>query len=422
MAYFVLADCNNFFASCECLFNPKLIGKPVIVLSNNDGCVVARSQEAKLLGIKMGEPYFKIKEQCRCMGVRVFSSNFELYNNLSQRIMNILSEMCPEIEIYSIDEAFLKFPADLTSSELYLKCLEFKKKIKKWVGISVSFGISTTKTLAKVANDLAKKNRDLGVCDLSSPKQQKQTLENYPLNEIWGIGRALTKRFNTIGIFTAEDFCKMDPQYIRKKFGIVSERMLWELRGFSCLELMEVQPKQSITCSRSFGTIITEEADLAEALATFVHNACIKLRRQRSSAQALCIFLEAQIEPGKLQRHQYSTTVAFSEPTQDTPHMISAAKQALKKIFVSDKRYKKCGIVLLDLIPEAHIVPDFFSNPVNPKRKLLMHTMDFINDQYGKNTLIFGAMGVQPKWRMRKDHYSHSCITDWNVLPIANAR
>lgn len=421
MAY-VLADCNNFFVSCERLFDPKLEGRPVIVLSNNDGCVVARSQEAKLLGIKMGDPYFKIKNFCLCMGIHVYSSNYKLYGDISRRIMDLLAQKAPDIEIYSIDEAFLKYPDWIPASELFTTCLELRKIIKKWVGIPISIGIAPTKTLAKVANNLAKKNRDTAVFDLSSPEVQKRVLQKYPIEDIWGIGRRLKEKLNKTGIYTAEDFCNRDPHWARKKMGVVGERMLWELRGVSCLELEDPVPKKSITCSRSFGRIVTEEIELAEALSTFVNTACIKLRAQRSCAKAMTIYLEAQVEPGQPTRYCFSTTVPFLQATSDTPQMITAAKECLKKIYQENERYKKCGIILLDLVPEESIMPDFFSEPVNPKRRILMRTMDALNAHYGKNTVLFGAMGLNPQWKAQSDHGSNFNLESWEHLPVAKAK
>ena len=420
MTHFILADCNNFYVSCERLFNPKLEGVPVIVLSNNDGCVVARSQEAKAVGIKMGVPYFQIKELCRTNKVEVLSSNYQLYGNLSDRVMNILSQNAPEIEIYSIDEAFLKYPASF-SNILFSEGINLKKKIRKWLGLPVSFGIAPTKTLAKVANSLAKKNQE-GVFSLSLPKVQKKILQNYPINDVWGIGFRLAVQLKQMGIFTAWDFAAMDPPIIRKKLGVVGERMLWELRGISCLKLEEPKPKKSITSSRSFGRVITEEKDLAEALATFISSACVKLRSQASCTSAICVFLEA-ISDAKLgTRKQYSRVKPFVFPTNDTPQIISAAKSILSQLFIPNERYKKCGIILLDLTSESLLTPDLFLKSFDLKRMSLMKTVDTLNARFGRNTIFFGAMGSKnPSWKSRSDKCSKFNTSEWEALPTVKA-
>lgn len=421
MSYYVLADCNNFYASCERLFNPKLEKMPVIVLSNNDGCVVARSQEAKDLGIKMGEPYFTIKELCQAMKVVVFSSNYRLYGDISARVMNILSQEAPEIEIYSIDEAFLKYPAATSSDFLFSECLRLKKKVRQWTGIPISLGMAPTKTLAKVANDLAKKNREVGVFDLTCPIKQKEVLQDYPVGEIWGIGKKLSERLKGMSVYTAWDFREMDPYKIRKKMGVVGERMLWELRGTSCLPLCEAQPKKSIACSRSFGKIVTRQEELAEALATYVSKACAKLRAQNSCATAICVYLESMMDSNSHLRRQYSHVKSFPLATNDTPQIISMAKLILSKLYISSEKYKKCGIILLDLIDEKNVIPDLFLGGINPKRKALMNTVDFINASFGKDKIFFGAMGVDPAWKMRSDRCSAYNTTSWDDLPLVKA-
>jgi DNA polymerase V len=420
MSHFVLADCNNFYASCERLFNPKLEGKPVIVLSNNDGCVVARSQEAKKIGIKMGQPYFQIKDLCMMQRVAVFSSNYRLYGDLSERVMNVLSQATPEIEIYSIDEAFLQYPNSLPSELLLSECMDLRKKIKKWIGLPISLGIAPTKTLAKVANGIAKKKPE-GVFNLSAPDVQKMILQNYPIGDVWGIGSRLSERLRGAGIFTAWDFKEMDPLIIRKKMGVVGERMLWELRGVSCLQIEEPKRKQSITSSRSFGKVVSEKEEIAEALAAFVSTACVKLRSQGSSATAIFVFLEAILD-GKLgTRRQYGMTQSFAFPTSDTPQMISAAKAILSKIFVPKERYKKCGVILLDLIANEHVIPDLFLGDFNPKRRALMDAVDALNAHFGKNTVFFGATGTNPQWKMRSDKRSKFNTSEWQALPIVKA-
>lgn len=423
---FILADCNNFYVSCERLFNPKLERCPVIVLSNNDGCVVARSQEAKKLGIKMGEPYFKIREFCNQMQVVVCSSNYALYGDISDRVMNILSEKSPDIEIYSIDEAFLKYPQSTDPNLLFSDCLALRKQIKKWVGIPISIGIAPTKTLAKIAADHAKKSIK-GVYSLHDSSHRKEIFLDYLVGDIWGVGRGLKERLHRIGIHTAWEFQEADPTFIRSKLGVVGERMLWELRGLSCLPLQEPSAKKSITCSRSFGRAITEESELAEALSTFASRASVKLRRQNSCAQGLSIFLEAAIQSdiaksGRLGfRRYYGTTISLELPTSDTSLIITKAKECLTRIFQKNERYKKCGIILLDLIPESEVIPDLFMPLENPKKKILMQTMDSLNAQLGKEALFLGAQGISQSWKAESNRRSCPYTTQWQSLPIARA-
>lgn len=419
MNYFVLIDCNNFYVSCERLFNPRLEGRPVIVLSNNDGCVVARSQEAKRLDIKMGEPFFKIKDFCKYRGVTVYSSNYQLYGDLSQRVMQILSDIAPEIQVYSIDEAFLAFPEEMKPADLYKLCIEIKKQIRKWVGIPVSLGIAKSKTLAKIANALAKKNPQ-GVFDLSSAAIQMDVLQKFPVGDVWGIGNSSKVKLNALSVYSALELREMSPAFIRQKMGVVGERMVWELRGISCLPLEEAEPKKSISCSRSFGKIVTEASELTEALSTYVNTACLKMRQQHCCAKAMCVYLESLLDFQTGHRTHHSTVVSFPLPTNDTPHLITAAKQCLTRLFYKGLRYKKCGIVLLDLIPEDNIVPDLFLRQ-NPKRQQLMQTVDDLNARFGKNTLFYGAMGTNPQWKMRCDRRSRHYTTSWEDLAIAKA-
>lgn len=419
MSYFVLVDCNNFYVSCERLFNPWLEGRPVIVLSNNDGCVVARSQEAKRLGFKMGDPFFKIKDFCRHRNVIVYSSNYQLYGDLSQRVMHILTEIAPDIQIYSIDEAFMTFPADTNPQDLIAQCAEIRRIIKKWVGIPTSIGIAKTKTLAKVANDLAKKDPH-GIFDLSSPGIHQEILQKTPVGDVWGIGSSTKAKLNAIGIHTAWEFREMDPPFVRHKLGVVGERMMWELRGISCLPLEEASAKKSISCSRSFGKTVTEVSDLAEALSTYINTACIEMREQNSCVKAMCVYLEAVLDAQAGTRRHFSTVISFPLATNDTPQLITAGKRCLFHLFCEGQRYKKCGIILLDLIPECQVIPDLFIDGQNPKRQHLMKTVDVLNSRFGKNTLFYAAMGTNPQWKMRSDKCSRHFTTSWEDL--ANVR
>jgi DNA polymerase V len=421
MGHFGILDCNNFYASCERLFNPSLEGKAVVVLSNNDGCVIARSQEAKQLKIQMGDPYFKIKDFCTYHKVQVFSSNYRLYGDLSRRVMDILVDTGLDVEVYSIDEAFFQFPVAMLPEAVEELCIEVRKKIRKWVGLPSAVGIAPTKTLAKMANDKAKKSPQ-GVFSLCDPVLRKTVFETFPVQDIWGIGRNSTIKLNRKGIYTAKDFCDQDPLLIRRLMGVVGERMLWELRGLSCLAIEnEPAPKQSITCSRSFGKKIVDLEELAEALSTFAAMACIKLRQQGSFAQGLCIFLESVVDPQVGRGRYYSQGGKLPQATQDTSVVIGQAKSYLRQIFQKKEIYRKCGIILLDLIQAEEIVPDLFQEKLNPKRSELMDTLDAINAQFGKDTVFFAAMGTKREWKMRSDKSSKLDTTSWSGLPIVVA-
>jgi DNA polymerase V len=332
--------------------------------------------------------------------------------------MNIYAEEAAEIEVYSIDEAFLKYPSSLTSEEVSSIATALRKKVKRWVGIPISLGIGPTKTLSKVANYLAKKNKTF-VFDLSAQDVRDEIFRSFPVGEVWGIGSGFREKLNKMGIYTAADFLRSDPAMIRKKMGVVGERMLWELRGVCCLDLEEVSSKKSITCSRSFGQALTEEAQIAEALAAFAAKGCVKLRKQKSCAKALYIFLETtQTNSQGFQRLQFNEQITFSTPTNDTSEIIAAAKKGLKRIYQSHIRYKKCGITFVDLFPEGNVVPDFFLKPKNPKRKVLMQTMDELNRLLGKDTLFFGSLGINPQWKARREHLSFYNTTSWEHLPL----
>lgn len=420
MGHFAILDCNNFYASCERVFNPSLEGKAVIVLSNNDGCVIARSQEAKQLNIQMGMPYFKIKDFCKYHKIQVFSSNYRLYGDLSRRVMDILMDMGLDVEVYSIDEAFLQFPESMPSDTIEGICMETRKKIKKWVGIPTAVGIAPTKTLAKLANDKAKKSPQ-GVFSLCDPAIRQKTLETSPVEDVWGIGKNSQIKLNRKGIYTAKEFSDQDPFFIRHLMGVVGERMLWELRGLSCLPLNnQPAPRQSITYSRAFGKKITDFEELCQALSTYVSSACIKLRQQGSFAQGLCIFVEPVLDPQAGRWNYVSHGGKLPYATQDSGFLIGQAKHYLKQIYQKTAIYRKCGVILLDLIPEEQIAPDLFQENAS-KRTQLMNVIDEVNAHYGKDTVFFAAMGTKRDWKTRADKSSNHATTNWDLLPIVKA-
>lgn len=406
---FILADCNNFFVSCERLFNPKLEGRPVIVLSNNDGCVVARSQEAKQLGIAMCDPYFKIKELCERRGIVALSSNLALYQDLSRRVMEVLSGEAEEIEVYSVDEAFLFFSDPKNDLEAF--CVAMREKVKRWTGIPISLGIAPTKTLAKVAGDRAKKERT-GVFDLSARERQQAVLQQTPVSDVWGIGSRTAEKLHALQIWTAWQLQEMEIAHMRRQFGVVGERMLLELKGVSCFHLDRPSPKKSITHSRSFGQAVTSFKELEETLAAFVSEACVKLRRQTSFASELTVFVESTVpqvlfeaaeeksswsyskEVKRGARSYGQRTATLERPTDDTSLFITAAKECLFALFVEGRRYKRCGVTLHKLTEASAIAPDLFLQGEPLKRRELMRALDTLNARFGEKALFFAAEGV----------------------------
>ncbi len=418
MGSFVLVDCNNFYVSCERLFAPQLEKRAVIVLSNNDGCVVARSQEAKEMGIAMGEPFFQIKDFCQDRFVSVFSSNYQLYGDISRRIMDLLAKEAECFQIYSIDEAFLYYPATVRSDEVLEHCKEMRRKIGKWIGIPVSCGIAPTKTLAKAANTCAKKDSSTGIFSLCSADVQEKVLEKFPIGDVWGIGSRWEEKLRAKNIHTAKEFREHDPYFMRQLMGVVGERILWELRGKSCLSLEEAGAKKSLTCSRSFGKVVTEKKDLSEALATHVASAAEKLRAQGCCAGALFVYLEFLTET--YNRQSVSKLLSFPIPTSDTSQMISLAKSCLNELYCKTKRYKKCGVILLDLALEKNRQTDLFLQ-MSAKRRIALQTMDALNAQMGKKRLFFAAEGVDPSWKMLSEKRSPRSTTSWEEIAIVRA-
>jgi DNA polymerase V len=412
---FALIDCNNFYASCERVFKPKWVGKPIVVLSNNDGCVIARSNEAKVLGIPMGAPFFQYKDLIRAHNVIVCSSNYTLYGDMSARVMRTLKEFSAKMQIYSIDEAFLL----LQENDL----LEYGKYIRstvlQWTGIPVSIGIAPTKTLAKIANRHAKKNFHTGgVYVLNNQQVTDHILDNLPVTEIWGIGRNLGLRLNRKGIITAKDFRDADDTLIKKSLSVVSLRTVMELRGISCLPLEELPPsKKTVTCSRAFGKPVDNLKELHEAIAFYASRAAEKIRGQDSLATMMTVFVE--LHPFNKDRPgNYHVRVSLPEPTDYTPHLIHYAKTAADALFQQGNRYRKAGIILDDLVPDHCYQRDLFA-PQHidyEKQKRIMKLVDHVNEHYGHNILHSAAEGVSKSWKMRQHLRSAKFTTDWDEL------
>ncbi len=415
MKVFALVDCNNFYASCERVFNPCLKNRPIVVLSNNDGCIVARSNEVKALNIPMGVPFFEQQALIKKHNVAVFSSNYQLYGDMSQRVMDSLRLFAPDMEVYSIDEAFLRLD-HLQPRDLSDYCKTIRARVMQWTGIPVSIGIGPTKVLAKVANGVAKKQTDEGVFDIRSRKTQGKILKTLEVKKIWGIARRWAERLNRMGIKTAAELRDASPPIIRKHLSVVGERLVRELRGHSCIDLEDIQPRKNIMSSKSFGNLLTRKEPMAEALANYAARACEKLRKQNSRAQAVYVFIQTS-EFAKIdKRYGNAFTCALTVPTSDTRLIIETAKFCLNRIYRPGYRYKKTGIMLLDLIPAALEQKHLFADSDPRTSDHLMDLVDRINRDHGPDTVFFGAQGVNREWKMRCGSRSPRYTTQWDEL------
>ena len=401
---YALVDCNNFFVSCERVFDSRLEGKPVIVLSNNDGCAISRSNEAKALGIAMAANYFEIETLIKRHNVQVLSTNFVLYADMSMRVKGLLSKFCPEIEDYSIDEVFLNF-SEYKKYNLKEYCTTIAQSIKQGTGIPVSIGVAPTKTLAKVANKYAKKYSGYkSVCVIDTEEKRINALQKFPIGDVWGIGRRHTKRLETLGVKTAFDFTQLPSAWVRKNMTVTGERTWRELLGEACIKMETVVPdKQSILVSRSFGKMITDYDIISDALSTYTCMAAAKIRRQKSAAKALMVFIDTN--PYREDLTQYSQHIIMNMPvaTASSPELIHYALKGLKAIFRQGYYYKKAGVMLMDICPEDAIQGNIFDTIDREKHKNLMTVLDRVNNLYGRNTLKFAVMGDGSKWKIKQE-------------------
>lgn len=422
---FALVDVNNFYVSCERVFQPKLEGLPMVVLSNNDGCAVARSAEVKALGIKTGTPWFQMEEIAKKHGIQAYSSNYTLYGDMSNRVVQVLRTFTPNLEVYSIDESFLRIetllksyssPSDLGQT--------IKEKIKVTTGLPVCVGMGESKTLAKLANYLAKKHSQFsGVCDISTmPKEELyQWMTETPVGEVWGIGRQIAKRLQVMKIQTVFDLLQASPQLMRQQFGVVIERLCYELRGVSCLQLEEVAPaKQQIVSSRSFGQLVTSLTALTESVATHTARGAEKLRGQHSVTGALTIFIQTNPFKQNEPQHHQSISVPLSDPTDNTLTLTTAAIAGLKQIYQSGFRYKKAGVIFSLLADKPTVQQSLFDDiEVKGKSAGLMKALDSINSRFGNAVIRSAATGTTQAWQMRSDKRSPNYTTRWDELPVA---
>jgi len=422
---FALVDVNNFYVSCERVFAPKLEGVPMVVLSNNDGCAVARSAEVKALGVKMATPWFQMKDLAKQHGIQAYSSNYTLYGDMSSRVVEVLRRFTPNLEVYSIDESFLQIEtvlkqyADPTSLGQIIK-----QDVKDTTGLPVCVGIGTSKTLAKLANHLAKKHPQFaGVCDISSmPKEALyQWMAETAVGEVWGIGGKTAKKLKELKINSVFDLVQISPQAMRQQFGVVVERICYELRGVSCLQLEEVAPaKQQIISSRSFGKPVTSMEELAESVATHAARGAEKLRSQKSVTGALTIFVQTNPHKPFEPQHHQSITVVLSDPSDNTLTLTSAALKGLKQIYKTGFKYKKAGVILNLLADKPTMQQSLFDDiEVKGKSAGLMKAMDSINSRFGNAAIKTAASGTKQDWQMRSGNRSPNYTTQWDELPVA---
>lgn len=419
-----LVDCNNFYVSCERVFQPKLEGKPVVVLSNNDGCVVSRSQEVRDLGIKMAVPWFQLKDIAKRHGIIACSSNYGLYADLSNRVMSLLSRLAPQQEVYSIDESFLELTGIRTPHAEYAQ--RIRAKIKQDVGIPVCIGIASSKTLAKLANHVAKKNaRCNGVCDFNAMTELNldTLLESIEVAEVWGVGRRSSARLQTMDIATVLDLKRCSPERIRDEFSVVLQRTIAELNGISCLDLDSVTPdKQQIICSRSFGSLVTHLPDLEQAVVAYATRATEKLRHQRSIAGGIQVYIRTNPHRERDSQYQQSILMPLDEPTDDTRLLCRAALHGLRQIYRNGYGYQKAGVMLVEIIPCASRPRSLFDDvEAIEKSHALMTTLDAINRRMGSGALKLLGEGTQKNWAMRRGNVSRRCTTEWAELLVVSA-
>lgn len=421
-----LVDVNAMYASCERVFRPDLERTPIVVLSNNDGCVVTRTSEVKALGIPMGIPWFKIEGFARTHGIVAFSSNYELYGDMSNRFVDVLSQLSPVIEQYSIDEAFLDLTGQPGRLDEYGHSI--RQRVRRRTGLPVCVGIGSTKTRAKLANHLAKhQNAWSGVCDLESldAATQHELMAAVDVSEVWGVGHRLAKRLRALGIDTVFDLRRADPLMIRKRFSVVLERTVRELGGVACLDLELVRsPKREIMSSRSFGKGITTEDELREAVSTYTNRAAAKLRKNGSIAQAVRVHI--MTNQFRLDQPQYgrSHTVTLDVPTDDTIRLTKAAAAALHRIYRPGFTYIKAGVLLSELVPAGHQDALLFvSDAERDRRSRLMHSLDAVNERWGKGALGVGVIGIKDgrAWTMKRANKSPCYTTRWDELRIVKA-
>ncbi|WP_372473797.1 Y-family DNA polymerase [Capnocytophaga sp. ARDL2] len=409
---FALIDCNNFYASCERVFRPELNGRPVVVLSNNDGCVIARSNEAKDLGILMGAPAFEYQKLFTQHSVEVFSANFALYGDMSNRVMSILSDYSPEMEIYSIDECFLKLKGFDQYFDLQKHGEDMRKKVQQWTGIPISVGIAPTKALSKLANRIAKKfpDRTGGVYIIDTEEKRIKALKWLKIEDVWGIGRKHSKRLKSIGVFTAFDFTQLSQAWVQKHMTIVGVRLQRDLQGKATLNLEQTQPKKDIAVTRSFEKNYTTFEELNERITTFANMCAERLRKQKSCCNTLMVFIHTNGIRKELPQYHRNIVIKLPFPTNSSIELAQFAKAALQRIFKEGYLYKKAGVIVQDFTPEEITQTNLFDSR-DPRHIAIMKTMDNINTKFGQQKIRLASQDLKKNWKMKQEKLSPNYTT-----------
>ncbi|ROR97956.1 DNA polymerase V [Sinobacterium caligoides] len=416
---FALVDCNNFYVACEQLFRPDLRHAPVLVLSNNDGCVVSRSKEAKALGIGMAVPVFQLREQIRRHRIVTFSSNYALYADLSARVMQTLEQLAPAVDVYSIDEAFVDLTGVAAVRALEDFGRELRQTVQRCIGLTVCVGIAPSKTLAKLANQAAKQYPATGgVVDLSDPRRRRRLLALMPVGEVWGVGRRLRERLLVEGIETALQLAEADVTDIRQRYSVQLARTVCELNGESCQPLEDLpSPRQQIICSRSFARKISTQAAMKTALCHYLARAAERLRGEALSAKMVTVFMRTSSFGGVGRGYANSASASLSVPSSDTRDLMALTVMLLQRLWRQGYDYSKAGVMLTDLYPQRGQQQDLFVSGSEPQSQALMTTIDRINAS-GKSRVFFAGQGCDPSWRMRQAHLSPAYTTRWSDLPV----
>lgn len=415
---YALVDCNNFYASCERVFNPNLRHQPIAILSNNDGCVIARSDEAKAVGLPMGAPIFKWESFCKDHNIKVFSSNYPLYGDMSSRVMRILEQFTPDVEIYSIDEAFLQFKG-FENYNLEAYGGQIRTRILKWTGIPTCVGVAPTKALSKVANKIARKfpKETKGVYVIASEASRIKALKWIKIEDIWGIGRGLQKRLKAKGCHTAYDFTQLSDDWVRQTFSITEWKLKKDLEGVSKITLDEPSTKRAIATTRSFEYTYSDIDNIKERISTFATSCAEKLRKQNSSCHMIIVMLSSDRHKKDLEQHKVSTMVSFPFPTDSSLLISTQAVNAVKSIYKKGIKYKRAGVIVTGLVPTDNFQLDLFHKE-DPKHKPLMSAIDVINKKYKGNKIKLGNQDLERTWKMRQERLSPRYTTNINDIII----
>lgn len=412
---YALVDCNNFYVSCERVFNPNLQNQPIVVLSNNDGCVISRSNEAKKLGIPMGAPAFQIIKQYKDQGVRIFSSNYPLYGDLSNRVVTILRSYCPDLEIYSIDESFLHFTG-FETLDLHQHCVKMRKEVLQYTLLPTCVGIASTKALAKVANLIAKKFSELdGIYAIDSEEKRIKALKWLAIEDVWGIGRKFSKKLKAQGVHKAYDFTILSDAFVKKHYSIIGLRLKKELQGISVLELEETSNKKSIATTRSFDITYTDKEYIKERISTFAASCAEKLRKQQSTCTLVTVFIYTNRFQKEQPQYYKSINITLPFPTNSSIEIIKQAKKGLDVIFKMGYAYKKAGVIVSGLAPENEKQFNLFGYE-HLKHPELMRVMDKLNLKYGEQKIKVACQALDKTWTMRQEHLSPNYTTSWNEI------